>query len=174
MITLIIAIVTAITLGSMSGSVDVLDDTLDAWEKGIKKIVKDDEREDKALARLEVMRTELKEETRQLGEAFLVYYTLDSRYDVTMAEYVPAIQKLGVAWTEMESWMLDGRFDMKAILTAEEWQEASKRVNEKTEDTQEDVDKGYKKLEEKLSEEIADYEEDYNTKYIKPVYIAID
>ena len=156
--------------GAAGGSpVDVIEDSIDAYKKSIKRVIEDDERKDQALAEIETTRKELKDQVAQVSEATTAYVKVDNKFESTHSQYLVALDEFLGTWEQFDRWTIDKHFLIQKYFTGDEWPRAMEKVNKNTKDLLKDVNKVVAKLEKKRSKHIAKYEEKYGRKYVSPV-----
>ena len=155
--------------GAAGGAQNIMNTTLDQWEKGIKKYVDDDNRKDEALADIEQSRKDIIKYDIPVSEKLTIYYKDDNDYKATLAQYKADLAEVNKKWKQVDGWMLNARFKMKELLTPEEFKLVVARVQDKSAGFQKDMLKNIAKSEKKLNKKIAKYNKKYGKKYERPV-----
>ena len=147
--TIIVAISVALGVGLSGGGPEPYQETLDNWDKAIKKYVDDDAREEQAKTVLKAAVKSVKDSEKVVDEALKKYFAVDRGYNATAEEYEAAIKALDDVWIIADKQLIDERFNMKEVLTDQEWTDSIKYLKKKMKKVSKDVDKGVKKLEKK-------------------------
>ena len=147
--TIIVAISVALGVGLSGGGPEPYQETLDNWEKAIKKYVDDDAREEQAKAVLKDAVKSVKDSEKVVDEALQQYFAVDMGYNATAEEYEAAIKALDDVWIIADKQLIDERFNMKDVLSEEEWTNSLKFMKKKMKKVSKKIDKGVKKLEKK-------------------------
>ena len=155
--------------GSAGGSqADLIEESIDAYRKGMKKVIEDDDRKEAALAEVETVREEFKTQVKALGDATTAYIAVDHSYHSTTNDYDPALDEFLGAWEAMDRWSIDKHYDLQGYFTDDEWVEAMARVSDNTVNLLEDSEEMAAKLEKKHKKKIAKYEKKFGQKYTPP------
>ena len=147
--TIIVAISVALGVGLSGGGPEPYQETLDNWEKAIKKYVDDDAREDQAKAVLKDAVKSVKDSEKVVDEALDHYFAVDRGYAATAEQYEAAIKALDDVWIIADRQLIDERFNLKEVLSDQEWTDSLQYLKKKMKKVSKKVDKGVKKLEKK-------------------------
>lgn len=171
---LLVGLFVGLVAGGGSGNYKIFEETLEKWEGAIKKHVDDDSREEKALSLIEKARADSLAYNKSVTEAFVKYYEIDNDYNATMEDYRKSLANVNVQWDRVDEWMLDIRFEMKDILTEEEWLLAMGRVQKKSAKMDKKMTKRLKKADKKLDKKIKKYDKKYGGKYQRPESVQLE
>ena len=145
--TIIVAISVALGVGLSGGGPEPYQETMDNWEKAISKYVDDDAREDQAKAVMKAAVKSVKDSEKVVDEALQNYFDVDMGYTATAEDYEAAIKALDDVWIIADKQLIDERFNMKEVLTDQEWADSLKYLKKKMKKVSKKIDKGVKKLE---------------------------
>jgi hypothetical protein len=148
MFTALMVVLAGAIFGSMIGGpgIDQVGSTMDAWKKAAKASVEDDQKEDEALALLEKVKAEMPTHNAALADAVSKYLKIDANYSATAEDYEAAIVEVNNSWTQQETWLVDQRFALQALMTDSEWNKALSIVNEELKENWDTIKETQKKL----------------------------
>ena len=170
--TIIVSLLLGIMVaGAASGGsqVELVKNSIDEYEKGIKKVIKDDEREEQALAEMDTVREELEAQMEQISEATKGYIEVDNRYETTLAQYDTELDSILGSFEQLDRWSIDKHYSIQKHFTDEEWPKAIKRVNKGTKDLLKDINKKIAKFGKTQTKQARKYKKKFGKDYTKPL-----
>ena len=121
----------------------------------------DEAKLERVLARVATTNEGLKERQDRLFQAFLEFGAIEDRYDVTMADYRPVIEQLMEQWNQSYAYLLIQIFDLRAMLTDDEWAQCLSERDEQMEKYEEKLREAREDAEEEQQKRLEDFAEDH-------------
>jgi len=154
--------------GASGGGQEIMFSTLDHWESSIKKHVDDDQRKEKALSLIEQAKKDILKYEEPVSKKLTVYYKDDNDYITTLEQYKNDLLAVNKKWKHVDKWMLDLRYEMKDLLSTEEFYKVIGRVQNRSDEMLKDKEKSIAKAEKALNKKIKKYNKKFGKSYKRP------
>jgi len=153
-------LVVAFVFGGGPNTGDFFDAYAKQVEKSIKQVVEDDDRKKAALDSVEGTRIDIKATIERSHPIQMQLRKIDLQYDASLNDYLEADKKIGAEVAKQLEIVADSHFEMREILTAEEWDavvhDFSKKVGKSSKKLLKAMEKSQRKRVKKWNKRLKD------------------